>query len=52
MAKKKNNSIKVTELNSQKVAEKVEVAEVQSPTFFDKLVNGYVPYVIIFLMSI
>jgi hypothetical protein len=28
MAKKKNNSIKVTELNSQKVAEKVEVAEV------------------------
>ena len=52
MAKKKNNSIKVTELNSQKVAEKLEVAEVQSPTFFDKLVKGYVPYVIIFFMSI
>jgi hypothetical protein len=52
MAKKKNNSIKVSESNTPKIVEKDEVPEMKPLTFFDKLVNGYVPYVIIFLMSI
>jgi hypothetical protein len=52
MAKKKNNSIKVSESNTPKIVEKVEALEMKPLTFFDKLVNGYSPYVIIFLMSI
>ena len=52
MAKKKNNSNKVAESISLKEVEQVEMQEIQPSSFLDKLVKGYTPYVIIFLMSI